>query len=282
MADTPRTATDSEMEQRLRRLAGRLDYPPTPDLVGVIQARIGAGRARWWQRRRPMPRLALAAAAAILTAVAVVLALPAGRDAVAERLGLKGVSVTYQDQQTATPQPRVVEPTVTAGPIGQGLGLGEVVALGDAPGRVSFPILLPSIEQLGLPDAEYVGATPPGGRVSLVYRARDGLPLTAETGVGLVLTEFRGEFTPFIQKVIGQGTRIEQVTVNGRTGLWIEGQPHTILFRDSTGQIREERSRLAGNTLLWEQDGLTLRLESSLTKDEALRIAERVGTLGKK
>jgi hypothetical protein len=64
--------------------------------------------------------------------------------------------------------------------------------------------------------------------------------------------------------------------------LWIEGQPHTVLYRDSDGQVREERSRLAANTLLWEQSGLTLRLESSLSKDEAIRIAEGVGPLGKK
>jgi hypothetical protein len=280
MAEPRPTPTGNELERRLRHLATQLDYPPTPDLTSTVGGRIGAAPSRWWRRRPSLPRLGLALGSVAVLGVAILLAVPAGRDAVAERLGLKGVSITYEARPTA--QPSAADPTVVPGTLGEGLGLGEAVALGDAPGRVSFQILFPSIDQLGLPDAEYVGASPPGGRVSLVYRARDGLPLTAETGVGLVLTQFRGEFVPYIQKVIGQGTRIERVTVNGRLGLWIEGQPHTVIFRDSTGQVHEDRSRLAANTLLWEQDGLTLRLESSLSRDEALRIAELVGPLGKK
>ena len=280
MAEPRPTPTGTELERRLRHLATQLDYPPTPDLTSAVAGRIGATPSRWWHRRPLLPRLGLALGSVVVLGVAVLLALPAGRDAVADRLGLKGVEVSYEAQPTA--QPRAGDPTAVPGTLGQGLGLGQAVALGDAQGLVSFPILSPDISQFGLPDAVYAGTAPPGGRVSLVYRARDGLPLTAETGVGLVLTQFRGEFVPYIQKVIGQGTQIERVTVNGRQGLWIEGQPHTVIFRDSSGQVREDRSRLAAKTLLWEQDGLTLRLESSLSRDEALRIAERVGPLGKK
>jgi hypothetical protein len=37
-----------------------------------------------------------------------------------------------------------------------------------------------------------------------------------------------------------------------------------------------EESRIAGNTLLWEQGGIVYRLESSLPKADAVRIAETV------
>ena len=36
------------------------------------------------------------------------------------------------------------------------------------------------------------------------------------------------------------------------------------------------RFRLAANVLLWEQDGLTLRLEGAFSKEQALLIAESV------
>jgi hypothetical protein len=32
--------------------------------------------------------------------------------------------------------------------------------------------------------------------------------------------------------------------------------------------------RLAGNTVLWERNGLTLRIEDALSRDQTLRIAE--------
>jgi hypothetical protein len=122
----------------------------------------------------------------------------------------------------------------------------------------------------------YAGAPPPGGQVTLVYRARPGLPppSTLQTEVGLLITQFRGGIEPELYgKGIGPGTQLEAIAVNGGRGYWIEGRPHTFFYRDADGRVRDESSRLAGNTLLWEQDGLTFRLESALTKEEALRIA---------
>ena len=39
------------------------------------------------------------------------------------------------------------------------------------------------------------------------------------------------------------------------------------------GNPQAETLRLAGNTLLWEQDGVTFRLEAQVSRDDALRIA---------
>lgn len=62
-----------------------------------------------------------------------------------------------------------------------------------------------------------------------------------------------------------------------RAGYWIDGEPHLFFsYRDERGQLRQDRSRLAGNVLLWERGDLTLRIEGNLTKVEALRIAESV------
>ena len=91
------------------------------------------------------------------------------------------------------------------------------------------------------------------------------------------MTQFPGDVDQgFIEKGLGPGTRLESVTVNGRPGYWIEGRPHAFVYRDANGNVRDESYRLAGNVLLWEDGDLLLRLESALSKEEALRIASSV------
>ena len=67
---------------------------------------------------------------------------------------------------------------------------------------------------------------------------------------------------------------VEQVTVGGEPGYWFSGEPHFFAYRDAAGTLREEQTRLAGNTLIWQRGDLTLRLEGELPKEEAIRIAE--------
>jgi hypothetical protein len=117
-------------------------------------------------------------------------------------------------------------------------------------------------------------AVPSGGRVDLVYRARPGLPASPFTDVGLLITEFQGQPTPeFLKKVTTMGV-VEQVTVGGEPGYWFSGEPHFFTYQDAAGTLREEQTRLAGNTLIWQRGDLTLRLEGELPKEEAIRIAE--------
>ncbi len=93
----------------------------------------------------------------------------------------------------------------------------------------------------------------------------------------MLLAEFRSQIdTRFISKAVGDGTNLRPVTVSGSSGWWIEGEPHVLTYLGSGDQRRDESSRLAANTLLWEVGGTTLRLESSLTLTEVLPIAESV------
>ena len=46
-----------------------------------------------------------------------------------------------------------------------------------------------------------------------------------------------------------------------------------VFFLDANGVLRDETLRLAGNTLLWEQGDLTLRMELGGDKEAALRMA---------
>jgi hypothetical protein len=265
-----------DLEQALADLAASLEFPPTPDLAAAVTARLERApapaparpRRRWWPGGLVgWRRLAVAGLAAALLAAAVLVASPGTREAVARRLGLRGIGV-----QIGGPPP----PTVTTAPGARlDLGLGERVTLEEARRRVDFPVLVPSAAGFSQPDAVFVNqAVPAGGRVDLVYRARPGLPASQFTDAGLLITEFRGQPTPeFLKKVAVMGV-VEEVTVGGEPGYWFSGEPHFFTYIDADGQFREERTRLAGNTLIWQRGDLTLRLEGQLPKEEAVRIAE--------
>jgi len=187
---------------------------------------------------------------------------------VADFLGIGGVRITI------VPSP----PTPSIRPLGEGLLVGEPTTLEAARRRVPWTVRIPTAPDLGTPQV-YFGVGFPGGQVSLVYPAGPELPVTRETGVGLLLTEFRASLQepldqqPFIQKLVGSGTTIEAVTVNGHPGFWLSGAPHEIFYIGPNGEPIPDTIRLSGNVLLWQQGDVTFRLESALTKDEAIRIA---------
>ena len=115
-----------------------------------------------------------------------------------------------------------------------------------------------------------------------LYPPGPGLPATDETGVGALLTQFQGEADrDLIEKgLLNDGapeTALEAVSIDGEPGFWISGAPHTFFFVCyDAGECRQERYRLAGNVLIWEQDGVTLRFESALSREDALAVAESV------
>jgi hypothetical protein len=262
-------------------------YPATPDLALAVRVRLAAqvpprARGRWSWLREPGWRRAVAVAlVALLVLVGAGLAIsPTARDVVAERLGLKGVTIehvpeapTPQPTATAEPTPLPGTPSPTPPPPGVGLGLGQPTSLLEARTQVSFSIQLPSA--LGVPEAVYRASQ---NQVSLVYAPRPGLPRNAQAAsIGALLTEFRASLDDTLfGKGVPPNARLEEVQVNGERGFFISGAPHTFFVRDANNNLRDERSRLAGNTLLWSRraDGLTFRLESALDRDAAIAIAE--------
>jgi hypothetical protein len=265
MADAPRLR-DLDLEQALRDLGPRYPYPPTPNLATAVRTRIVAGPAALirpialWRDPR---RLALAAAVLLVVAGAAALINPATRDAIAHFFHVRGVIVT----RAPSPLPSLSPATP--------LYLGRLTTLEEAQRTVRFTIVVPP--ELGTPDAVYVASGPPGGEVALAYKPRPGIPLVGETALGVLVTEFRGDLVPgFITKEVGPGTTLEETSVNGDPGWWIAGQPHMIIVRTSPGDSRPEILRLASNTLVWEHGGVTYRIESGLSKADAMRLAAGV------
>lgn len=254
---------ERDLERELIDLGGHLQWPePHADLAGSVIRTIEAS-PRMQRSRSRMKTFAVATAVALVVVLAVMVVSPPAREAVADWLGLGGVRIEHG------PQPDRI--------IGRGLALGRATTFQDAQAQVSFDILVPDDPRLGAPDEVYLDDdTPAGDMVALVYAPRSGFPATQGGEVGLLVTEFRADLErsgDFFKKVLGSGTTVERVVVDGDEGLWLEGDPHSFFYRDENGELVQESVRLVANVLLWEQDGLTVRLESALSKKEALAIA---------
>jgi hypothetical protein len=231
-----------DLEQRLVALGASLELPPAPDLVPAVLGRLPARR----RRRRPARRTLAVALAALLLLAGGAMAVPPTRDAILRILGLRGVRIE---------RVRRLPPLPASTRLGLGLGLGEPIPLARARHAAGFTALLPS----GSP-AAYLGHDVPGGRISLL--------------IGRVLIlEFRGTTTPFIFKVLGPGTTVKRVPINGSPGVYLSGAPHEVLFQTQTGEVRTDRVRLSGNVLLWQQGPLTIRIEGTRTLRQARALA---------
>ena len=102
--------------------------------------------------------------------------------------------------------------------------------------------------------------------MALVYGDRPGFPADAKSGIGVLITEFRADIGPdSFEKLIQQGVRVEEVTVNGTTGYWVAGGNHYYFYRNADGEV--------GDTLIWEEDGLTLRIEGAPSLAAAQELA---------
>jgi hypothetical protein len=262
MAD-PSRISDGVLERALQDLGPHYPYPPTPNLAISVRRRIVAQsvapvrRLALWRDPR---RLALVAAVLLVLAGGAVLVNPTTRDAIAHFFHVRGVIVNRVP--SALPSLSAVTP----------LDLGRRATMDEAQSAVSFKIAVPPT--LGVPDTVYVASGIPGGEVALAYTPRPGIPFVKQTGLGVLITEFRGDLIPgFITKEVGPGTTVEQTSVNGDPGWWIAGEPHTILIQVGAGSDQMETLRLAANTLVWEHGGVTYRIESELSKTDAFRIA---------
>ncbi len=290
MAEHEQQFTDPVLERALRDLGGNLAYPPTPDLGTSVRTRIAmqsAPRGRWWLPPAPTWRRFAISLALLLVVVLLLGALPPVRKGIARRLGLSNVAIIVV---TAVPTPTAtIAPTPTAAPIGTATPpptpdnrngraeLGAATTLPEAQARLGFMVGVPDLPDYRTPDAISIGQPPAAGRVSLVYTVRPGLPAIAGTDIGLLIQEFRGGLSAgLFQKGVPASSRIEPVTINGVPGYWIEGGLRSFAYQEANGSVQFEQTRIAGNTLLWEQDGIIYRLESLLSKDDAVRIAARI------
>jgi hypothetical protein len=178
---------------------------------------------------------------------------------VADLLGVAGIEITFD------PDP--------ADAAGAELELGEPVSLEEATEAVDFVLSAPG--SLGAPDAVFMSDRPSSGRVSMVWASGETLPASGDIGIGLIYSQFALELAEdanFVKSVT-PNTSVRAVEVGSAIGLWMEGAPHLITFEDGAGNRVEEETRLAGNVLMWESDGVTHRIETTVGLQATLRLA---------
>jgi hypothetical protein len=265
---------DRALEGALRDLATALAYPSAgadgSDVAARVRARIVAAPPSpvgpgpfGWLRARPLRRSLVVAIAALL-----ILAAIAG----AVGLGVPGIRILFGGP---TP-PSIASPSASPsgaseGTLGQALGLGTRVPIEEAERLAGIDIVLPADPAIGSPVATFVFAD----RVALVWPERPGLPADPSTGVGLLISQFRGTVDEgYYSKTLDSGALVAPVTVDGNQGYWISGPPHFFFYVDPSGRMIDDTHRLVGDTLIWSDGDVSYRLESQLGMEEAIRLAE--------
>ena len=249
------------IERALVELAHHIDWPDpaqeTPDLHRRLAAHtVSRNRYRWI----PVTALLLVLVASFL------LFSPQARQAVADLLGVAGIEITFD------PDPADI--------VGGELDLGEAVTLEDAAEAVDFELAVP--ESLGPPDAVFMSDRPASGLVSMVWEGPEALPAAADSGIGVVYSQFALELAEdanFV-KSVNPDTSVRAVEVGSAIGLWIEGAPHVISYEDAAGNRMEEEMRLAGNVLMWESEGVTHRIETTVGLAPTLALADSLQPVG--
>ncbi|HVR33712.1 MAG TPA: hypothetical protein VMS74_13520 [Acidimicrobiia bacterium] len=237
------------LESRLSDLAEHIDWPSSDVSVGV---------RRRLDRRSPVrPRVAWAAAGSLVALVVLGMVTPGGRSAIADVLGVVGIEIAWSQDPADVGTHR-------------DLALGEAVSAEIASARADFGLLFPATT-VGPPDLVYLDDS----RVSSVWVPGPGLPEVGDSGVGLLHMQFLAELDrALLTKQLGSGATLTAVQVRGTVGFWIEGAPHLLTYLDTDGVERTETTRLAGNVLMWDEDGVTHRIESGLSEVRAVEIAD--------
>jgi hypothetical protein len=234
------------LERELTALSAVVEWPEPPDLAPAVSARLREAPRRRWTRRP----LVIALASVLVAAVLAALAVPSARTAILDWLGIGGAQIVRVDELPPLPLARDLDV------------LGRPATLVEARAQAGFALADPPRGERS-PDEVRLA---PGLRVSYLWR--DG------SDVRLVVTQFPGRVgdPALLKKLAGTGTRIDRFAIDGDTAVWLEGGPHAVLFVAPDGLIRDDQGWLAGNTLLVDRAGTTVRLEGALDRADAVEL----------
>ena len=276
---TDPSMSDLVLIDRLAELGEQLErdlLDTSADMPDAVAARIRAERTTLSGRDVIGRRAALwSLAAAVVLLVVVLVALPGPRHTIARWFGVGSVRIeqvptpdssapsTDANGENGAPAPTATTATSVAESDPDPLGLGPAVGADEAVAATGLP--LPVATALGAPESFHL----PGGPQIVARYDVDG-----RTVLVAVLAGTTDEPAFFKQASSGQITAVD-VPVDGGSarGVWIDGEPHTFGYLDADGEPATEPLRLAGDTLLWERAGTTLRVEGALDLAAALEIA---------
>jgi hypothetical protein len=219
--------------------------------------------------------------------VAAAIALPGPRHTVARWFGLDRVRierVPASVSATTPPEPAsTVSATVTDRPpstpstvevddrfaeLFDDLGPPVSPAIAAATG-----LPLPTPEALGAPMSLHVPDVGTLIEVVAVYATSPSLPASVVPGIGAIVSVVDASADATMSgKFVGLDTSIETLEIDGEPAIWLSGAPHDVVVLVD-GQPIVDTLRLATNTLLWQHAGWLLRIEATISRDEAVRLA---------
>lgn len=259
---------EMNFEAQLRSVASQMEYPRTPDIAGAVSARL---------RQPTRPRLASKPLAWSLTLVVILLSslmlIPPARAAILEFIQVGVVRIFRVEPTPAVTEqpippvqmPMTATPALTASP--QALipllqRMAGEMTLEEVQARATYPILLPSYPaDLGRPDHIFVQDAD-GPMTILVWLDPQ------DPGEIQMSLHFLPPESWAIKKM--EPATIEETQVNGNYAIWAVG-PYPVRYKN--GDLDFTRM-IDGYVLIWEQEGITYRLETDLPLDEAIKIAE--------
>lgn len=267
--------SDNEFGTQIRALTSAYPYPRTPDITTAVNQHI---RTKTAIRKHPLKLWVWAAATLMVIFIMVALSVPPVRAQILEFLQV-GVIRVFTAQPTITPTSRELEPaaqSTASDPSTRSIpspdlfeqvfpdinDLAGETTLDEARDQLSFSVLLPTYPtDLGPPDKVFLQDFE-GKAMLLVWMD----PNQPERILLDLLILGPGTFAQKTEPEV-----IEHPVVNGQAALWTQGRHYLHL-----GGSRYENMALVveGNILIWEQEGITYRLESDLSLEEAVKVAE--------
>ena len=255
-------------EERLVVIAKGFDYPRTPDIAGSVMTRLRPSTRPRFISRRLAWSLTI-----ILILLSSLMLIPPARAAILEfiqigivRIFPRSVEPTVEAPRTAIPEsivPMTATPSLPSSTLIPSLSrIAGETTLADAQQRADYPIPLPAHPpNLGQPDHVFVQDAD-GAMTILVWLD----PL--RSGQVLMSLHFIPSGSWAVRKI--EPTAIEETEVNGQRAIWAVGPYPLILTNRQVEFIR----LIDGNVLIWTDGDITYRLETGLSLEEAIKIAE--------
>jgi hypothetical protein len=239
------------LEEELVDLGQHLDHGDGAELPSAVRGRMAVD-----ERRTPAW---VKVAAAVVLALAVAVAVPSSRRALARLLGIGAVEI----RPAATTLPAGATDRTVPGSLPSAGVATTTGGLAEARTSLAFAPLVAGADAgpiLGVETDPRV----PGGLVAITYQRFTLVELATDP-----------DGYPVMAKLVPPGVTVSRTDVNGTDALWVEGA-HEIAYVAPNGTVRTDTVRRSGSVLVWTAGSVTVRVEGVATLEEARRIAVTV------
>lgn len=256
--------SELDFENHLHSIAAKMDYPFTPDIAGFVTTRLQPA-----VKSRFISKAWAWSLGTILILLSSLMLIPPARAAILEFIQIGIVRIFPRSTDVPlmptgeSPAPATAAPDLDSSTLLLDLGqIAGEMTLAEAQTRVGYPIPLPAYPvDLGGPDHVFVQDAD-GAMIILVWLD----PLDPDRIVMSLFLIPEGSWA--IHK--SEPVAVQETFVNGHRAVWAVGPYPLRLYNGDLDFTR----LIDGHVLIWAEGGMTYRLESGLSLEQAVRIAE--------